>query len=1375
MNVAQQDASREGARGANRLPASPDDKPGFHIVGMGASAGGLESLEDFFDNMQADSGLAFVVIQHLSPDFKSLMDELLSRHTQIAIHRVEDGMVVEPNSIYLIPPKKEMIISDGKLLLTDKDPSEGLSLPIDTFFKSLAQDAGERAVAIVLSGTGSDGSRGIRSINNEGGLVIAQDVDTAKFDGMPRAAQESGIVDLILSPPEMPAALLRYIKHPSITDLNAPVVIPEDAMNTVFRLLRDEYGIDFSHYKPSTVSRRIERRLQLNQSLDLDEYVAQLQGDPEELNLLYRDLLIGVTKFFRDREAFERLEDNVIPKMLAKLSEGQELRVWVAGCATGEEAYSIAVLIHERLESLQRSVVVKVFATDIHRASLDFASMGIYPESSLSEVSPSRLSRYFSKQGAGWQVAADLRKMIVFAPHNIIKDAPFTRLDLITCRNLLIYLQPLAQKKALSLFHFGLKSGGFLFLGSSESPGELNEEFAAIDGHWRIFRKRRDVRLPPDMGLPLSTGYSLPRSTGVLPVSPGHGAIDMSLLQAYDVLLDNYVPPSLLINDRRELIHSFAGAGKFLKTPDGRQSHDVLDMLEKDVRVSVAGALQRVAKTQTPVVYTGMPAKPEHGDQELKVTVTPIIDRDSGTMFSLISLEEQRRNPVAIEGEETLPIGVAEASRERIQALESDLRYTRENLQATIEEMETTNEELQATNEELVASNEELQSTNEELHSVNEQLYTVNAEQQRKIRELTELTDDLNNLFRSTDVGTIFLDRELCIRKFTPKISETFQILPQDVGRRIDGFSHNLIYEPLFDDVAEVLQFEQPIEREVRDRHGNWFLMQLLPYQSDAGVEGVVLTLIDVSTLKETKSKLQLMSKVFEDAADPIIIENLAGHIIDVNEAAVRVLGWQRDELLGQKTTLLVPDHARKETANLRARCRRNEHVRDVETELCRKSGKLLPISLTLSRLSDDSAEPVAVAWNVKDVSRRKRAEKESDRYAKQLEDTNQQLRESIEMRKAAEAEARNHSRRREEFLAMLSHELRNPLGALLNAIRVLDHVVTTEEQQEPKEVIHRQASQMARLLDDLLDVSRVTQGKIEIRHEVVDLTALVGDVLSVVRPIIESRRQALDVDVHDHPLFVNGDPARLLQIMQNLLINAAKYTPVHGHVSLHLRRDAEAAEIRVEDDGIGISSEMLDQIFDLFVQSTNTTEGSDGGMGIGLTLVRNLVELQGGTVTAESDGRGKGSVFTVRLPLTDKRPVARDQSRPPEPHVIAGKIVLVEDNADAREMLKMLLELDGYTVATAADGQQGLDTILAEKPNFAIVDIGLPKLDGLEVARQVRAASTDRDVCLVALTGYGQQQDHDAVLAAGFDEHLVKPVDARELKRVLNTRPKPR
>lgn len=1311
---------------------------GFCVVGIGASAGGLEALERFFEHMPADTGLAFVVIQHLSPDFKSLMNELLSRRTEIVIHRVENGMQVEPNAIYLIPPKKEMIISGSRLLLTDKDPSTGLSLPIDAFFRSLAQDQGERAIGIILSGTGSDGTRGVRAIHEAGGLVIVQSEETAKFDGMPRSALEAGVADLVLPPSAMPPALLNYVEQrlrgKDGTEIREKLT-NETGMNAVYSLLRAECGIDFSHYKPNTVLRRIDRRLQLNRSLDLEEYVEQLRNDRRELDSLYKDLLIGVTRFFRDPELFQKLKDEIIPEVLTKVPPQDEIRAWVAGCATGEEAYSLAMLFHRALAAAKRPVNVKIFATDVHRASLEFASAGVYDDAALSEVSPEMLERYFNRQGARYQISQDLRKLIVFAPHNVIKDAPFTKLDLISCRNLLIYLQTHAQQKALSLFHFGLKTGGLLILGPSESPGEVADEFETVDGHWKIYRKRRDTRLSAEVRLPLLPAMPQQAAVG-LRAKPAYP--DVNLVKVYDELLAACVPPSLLVSAQRELIHTFGGAGKFLRVPDGRPSNDVLDLVDHDLRLVISGAIQRVAKELVPVTYGGITLRDGSAGQRLRLCVRPLTIRGTDETYFLISLEADARNVTAADSVDEVDMGLA--SHNRLREVEDELRYTKENLQATVEEMETTNEELQATNEELVASNEELQSTNEELHSVNEELYTVNSEYQRKIVELTEMTDDMDNLLRSTDVGTIFLDRDLLIRKFTPKIAHAFQLLPQDVGRRIDSFAHNILHDGLLDDVRRVLESEEPVERDVQDRFGDWFLLRILPYRSKTRVEGIVITLINITRIKRTEQELRQHAKVFMDGADPIVIEDLEGKIVSLNREAEHAYGWSREELLGRNMTVLVPpEHAHAATA-LREQCRADDSVRNVESVRFDRSGRIAPVLLTLSLIHDEQDQPVAIASIAKDISAQKQAE----------------------------AEARDAALRREQFLAMLSHELRNPLGAILNATRLIDrsHEVG-ETLRDACGVIDRQSKQMARLLDDLLDVARVTQGKIHIRQEVVNLRALVDEAVYVMRPLIVSRRQMLTLDLPSAPVFVEGDPARLLQVLQNLLSNAAKYTPVGGQLHLSLHAVDGEALLTLRDNGEGIAADMQQKIFDIFVQGPRTLARFDSGMGIGLTLARTIVELHGGKITVRSDGPGTGSEFQVRIGLTDKRPA--EAGPPPSPPSGQLKVVVIEDNADSRQLLERLLKLDGCEVVTAGDGIEGYQAIVQQQPDVALVDIGLPQMDGYEVAKKVRSELAGRPIRLIALTGYGRLEDRHAVMEAGFNEHLVKPVDPADLARALS------
>jgi two-component system CheB/CheR fusion protein len=1307
------------------------------VACLGASAGGLEALEKFFAQVPANSGLAFVVVQHLSPDFKSLMGELLSRHTQMKIHPVEEGMAIEPNSIYLIPPKKEMIVSGGKLHLTDKDRSQGLSLPIDTFMRSLAQDYGERAIGVILSGTGSDGSRGIRAIHEAGGLVIVQDEESANFDGMPRSAIDTGIVDAVLPPHRMAEAILQHVRGEWVRgSAKTEPSISEAGIAELFSALREAYGIDFSYYKPNTVARRVERRLQMFGASDLNDYVQFVLSDTEELNSLYRDLLIGVTKFFRDGEAFRQLQLTVIPEILNRVRSEDELRLWVTGCATGEEAYSLAILVHQALTERSRPIHAKIFATDVHRASLDFASTGIYSADSLSEVSPERLKRYFVKSGSGYQVTPDLRRMVVFAPHNVVRDAPFTKLDLISCRNLLIYLQPDAQKKVLSLFHFGLRASGFLFLGPSESPGDLADEYETVDRHWKLYRKRRDIRLPANMRLPLSPGLERLRASAQS-IHPPRGIPEIHLLRTYDALLEEYVPPSLLVDEHRKLVHSFAGAGKLLAMPDGRPSEDILDYVDPDLKLALAGALQRAASQKQPIVYGSVRSRSLPEDQQLRLSVRPISIQSTGDDYYLITFEtQQKKTPTRSTADE---IDFGEASRDRLNDVEEELRYTKENLQATVEEMETTNEELQATNEELVASNEELQSTNEELHSVNEELYMVNAEHQRKITELTELTDDMDNLLRSTEIGTIFLDHDLNIRKFTPQISRAFQILAQDVGRPLDAFSHNIHHKTLLEDVRRVLETGEPFEQDVQNRHGQWFLLRIFPYRAKEHVEGVVVTLIDIDTLKRSEEKLRRMSKVFQDGADPIIIEDLQGKIVELNAEAERVYGWSRDELIGGSITLLVPEDQADAAMELRRKCRDSESLRNVETLRCDRSGATHPVLLTLSLLTNEDGSPAGIATIAKNIS----------------------------ARKAAEEEARQAVRRRDEFLAMLSHELRNPLSAVCNASKILELAGPTPTHAEASEVIRRQAGQMARLLDDLLDVSRVTQGKIDIHKEVIDLRELSSDAVEGVQAEIDQRRHTLRVKVAHDPVYVEGDPSRLLQIQQNLLVNAAKYTPDNGQISLSIFADGSHAVISVKDNGQGIAADLLGAVFDLFVQGDKPLDRSEGGMGVGLSLVKMLVELHGGSVTAHSAGPNCGSEFIVRLPLTTKSP-SETASVPGHPLQAGSRVLVVEDNDDSRLMLEQLLRLDGHQVAVAADGPSGYEAIANGAADVALVDIGLPLMNGYELARRVRTELPSRSVRLVALTGYGRKEDQQAALDAGFDEHLVKPVSPDELARVL-------
>ena len=614
---------------------TPHDLATFKVVGIGASAGGLEALEQFFDHLPDDTGMAFVVVQHLSPAFKSLMDELLSRHTRLPIALAEEGMLVEPDHVYLLPPKKEMIISAGRLMLSERQ--QELSLPIDVFFRSLARDCGPRAVAIVLSGGGSDGSRGARDVREHGGVVIVQDVDSAQFDGMPKTALDAGVADWMLPPSEMPRVLIDHTSRRQTLSPLSDVAPRPTGIDAVYKMLQDEYGIDFTHYKPSTVTRRIDRRLSLARSLDMNEYVDRLRNQRDELDVLYRDLLIGVTRFFRDQKAFELLEAEVLPELLSAHSEAP-LRVWVAGCATGEEPYSFAISIQDLLHKLKLPErQVKIFATDVHRGSLERAARALYDREAVANVSAERLERYFVRVGDSYQVSADLRQMIVFAAHDVIKDAPFTRMDLISCRNLLIYLQPTAQQRALSMFHFALNRGGVLVLGPSESTGGMSGDVGTRARPSRIYRKHSDRRVLADSRV--TTPLRNEPKTALVPVDNGARYSLGQLLGTYDAMLDQVMPPSLLVTERGELIHTWNGASRFLHLRDGRQGLELSDRLDPELKLIMAPGLKRALTEGGPIVFHGVRLQLDGVERLHRLTLRRVQSRRSGPRHVLVTFE----------------------------------------------------------------------------------------------------------------------------------------------------------------------------------------------------------------------------------------------------------------------------------------------------------------------------------------------------------------------------------------------------------------------------------------------------------------------------------------------------------------------------------------------------------------------------------------------------------------------------------------------------------------------------------------------------------------------------------------------------------------
>ena len=832
-----------------------------HYVGIGASAGGLEAIELFFKNMQPDSNLAFIVVQHLSPDYKSLMVELLSKKTAMPVNRAEDGMEVLANNVYLIPPKKNLTIFHGKLVLNDKVVNQGINLPIDIFLKSLAEDQANHSVAIILSGTGSDGTRGVRAIKELGGMVMVQEEESAKFDGMPRAAISTGVADFILVPENMPKQLLAYAAHPFVSgEKQSDILLQDaDALTRLFAELRDKTKVDFTYYKPSTITRRIERRMSVNQISDFEKYVEYLQHYSGEVTALYRDLLIGVTNFFRDPEAMQELEEKWLPELLQR-SRNREIRFWVTGCSTGEEAYTIAILAKEVMEKLSLSRDVKIFATDIDKDAVVSASTGIYPESIIGDLPSKIVAKYFYHKEEKLQIIRHIREMVVFAQHNVIKDPPFTNIDLISCRNLLIYLQPILQQKVFEMFNFSLNPGGLLFLGTSESIGEMGECFSTLHQKHKIFKsKGRPKTLQRDVRHQVREDKTYPSQpftySGRERRMEDHDS-NRIIKQYMEIATEHYLPLSVIANERLDLVHTIGDTQGYFKIPSGPAEYNITKMAAAELAIPLSTGIQKAFRTGEPLNYTNIRLQHSPDNRTIHIRILPLPEKKGFDPLVAIFFEEIENRP-STETDDVTSYDIGEEAQQRISDLEQELQFARENLQATIEELETSNEELQATNEELLASNEELQSTNEELQSTNEELYTVNAEHQNKIIELTELNNDVDNLLTSSRIGTLLLDENLEIRKFSSAINNMFHIMEKDISRPINHIAHRLINIEPVKMIKKVQKTNKMIEQEVEASNGRHYLARIIPYAIGPNAySGVVITFIDITETNTIKENL---------------------------------------------------------------------------------------------------------------------------------------------------------------------------------------------------------------------------------------------------------------------------------------------------------------------------------------------------------------------------------------------------------------------------------------------------------------------------------------------------------------------------------------
>jgi len=969
---------------------------GFPVVGLGASAGGVAAFEAFFSTMPSDGdpGMAFVLVQHLARDHKSILSELIRRYTRMEVFVVEDGMQIRPNCAYIIPPNRDMTLLNGRLHLLEPTLARGVRLPIDFFFRSLAQDQHERAICIVLSGTGSDGTLGVRAIKGEGGMVMVQTPETTEYDGMPRSAIATGMVDFVLPPNEMPSQLLAYV-----ASAYAGAIVPRSAqspqqtggLDKIFLLLRAQTGHDFSLYKHSTIVRRVQRRMAVHQIDKLEDYLRYLQLTRAEVEALFHDLLIGVTNFFRDPEIFEELKKQVIPGLFAGKSGGSPVRVWVPGCSTGEEAYSIAILLRERMDELKENFKVQVFATDIDRDAIDHARAGVYPSSIIADVTPERLAHFFEQEepdGSTYRIHKTIRDLVVFSEHDIIKDPPFSKLNLISCRNLLIYMGPELQRKLMPLFHYALVPGGGMMLGSSESVGDFTKLFATIDRKAKIYQRRVD-----DLGVQrtnISSLFPPPVGTENVRRARSGAPVDshIPLLEIVErTVMRHYSPVGALVTERGDILYLLGRTGEYLEPAAGNASMNIFRMAREGLRSDLTIALHRAASLGVPSRHSRLRVKTNGDYSTVNLTVLPVsVDQEESIRHGLYLViiepdstpEPKRSTEAAVDAADAAAAAALSPDlNEYIIRLKQELRAKDEHLQTAIEELETSNEELrsaheemQSVNEEMQSTNEELQTSKEELQSVNEELSTVNGELQSKVTDLSRTNNDMKNVLGGTGIATIFVDHRLCILRFTPAVSAVINLIETDIGRPVDQIRSTLeSYDQLAKDVKGVLDTLVPKDLEVAATKGDWYLLRIRPYRTlDNIIEGAVITFTEITAMKKAQAALRdsealrRLAVIVRDVRDAILVQDTGGKILAWNPGAERMYGWSESEALAMNIRALIPKDEQDSSLAVIQRLSQAGNLEPQVMKRLAKDGKDFRVSIIVSPLVNDAGERYAIA-----------------------------------------------------------------------------------------------------------------------------------------------------------------------------------------------------------------------------------------------------------------------------------------------------------------------------------------------------------------------------------------------------------------------------
>lgn len=1229
----------------------------FPVVGIAASAGGLEAFTELISHLPRDTGMAFVLIQHLSPDYESLLSEILGRVTEMAVCQAQEQMMIEPNKVYVIPPNTQMTLRNGMLHLASRQKTFGKYMPGDTFFSSLAAEQGNKAIAIVLSGTDGDGAQGLKAVKVAGGVTFAQCQSTARFYDMPNTAVATGNVDFVL-PPEAIAEKLAELSRSPLLFYREPLTLikqppqPGDALTTIFALLRTSTGVDFTLYKPTTLDRRIQRRMLLYKLEKLEDYAQYLQVHPNEVQALYEDILIHVTSFFRDAEAFEYLKTQVFPSISQNKSADNPIRIWVAGCSTGEEVYSIAICVLEFFSDRASFPPIQIFATDISETAINKARSGFYLDTQLQGISVQRRNRFFVPLASGgYQVSSTVRELCVFARHNLGSDPPFSNLDLISCRNVLIYLSDSLQEYIMSLFHYSLNLTGFLMLGSSESVKNSSDLFKSVHETFKIYARKLSLTRPL---FSFTTSYPTMNVERQGRTETIAANFDLAR-EVEQIISSRYAPVSVVVDDRMQILQLRGDADPYLKLPAHTTNLNVLVMAREGLTVALQTAIYQ-AQTQnlsvrqeqirieagersTLLNLEVIPFKPATATANLLYfilifeAVLPVVQLSFATAQSPEPENESLEREI-IQLRQAL---AAATQREfsiqaHLQAVIQEHNYLNQSLRVANEEILSSNEELQSTNEELQTAKEEIQATNEELSTTNDELRNRNLRQNRD-------NSDLNNFIDSISIPILMLTNDLIIHRFTPAAQRLFNFIAADVGRPFSDLRTNFDVPNLESMISEVLETLNTKEQEIQTQAGYWYTLRIRPYRTTENqIDGVTMVFLDVDALKRHTATLELARQ-------------------------------------------------QAETAN----------------------------------------------------------------------------------------------RAKDEFLSNLSHELRNPLNIMLGwtqmlRTRRLDQATATRA----LEIIERSVRAQSQLINDILDTSRIVNGKLNLSTRPIDLLLVVQAAIETVQLSAEAKNIQIVSNLSSE--IVVGDAERLQQVLYNVLSNAIKFTLEGGRVEVRLVSDRTHAQIKVSDTGQGISADLLPYIFERFIQGDSSTTKAKPGLGLGLSIAQYLVELHGGTVQAESPGLGQGATFTVRLPKSDLQgeftlssdleptalEVAPDRSSDPVPSLSGLQILAVDDQADARDIVKFVLQEYGAEVVTVASAREAL-AVLSKNPSrydVLICDLGMPEEDGYWLIQQVRSLSAEAggQIPAILLTAYASESQQQLSIEAGFQMHVAKPVEPDQL-----------